>query len=114
MTADTVELRARTFATEILDKTVIRSQGRAGFVVDSLLVPYILAAVRMLDSCFASAEVRSVVDSPGPRPALTCRATAQIAYLQIAYLYGQCATLRTRSGGDQSAVWALVVAAGGW
>ena len=56
MTADTVESRARAFATEVLGKTVIRSQDRAGFVVNSLLVPYILAAIRMLDSGFASAQ----------------------------------------------------------
>ena len=56
MTADTVESRARAFATDVLGKTVIRSQDRAGFVVNSLLVPYILAAIRMLDSGFASAQ----------------------------------------------------------
>jgi 3-hydroxybutyryl-CoA dehydrogenase len=55
MTAESVELRAREFATSVLGKTVIRSQDRAGFVVNSLLVPYILAAIRMLDSGFASA-----------------------------------------------------------
>jgi 3-hydroxybutyryl-CoA dehydrogenase len=56
MTATAVEERARDFATEVLGKTVIRSQDKAGFVVNSLLVPYILAAIRMLDSGFASAQ----------------------------------------------------------
>jgi len=56
MTSEEVESRARNFATETLGKSVIRSQDRAGFVVNSLLVPYILAAIRMLDSGFASAE----------------------------------------------------------
>jgi 3-hydroxybutyryl-CoA dehydrogenase len=56
MTDETVETRARSFATEVLGKTVIRSQDRAGFIVNSLLVPYILAAIRMLDSGFAAAE----------------------------------------------------------
>jgi len=56
MTSESVEARARAFATESLGKSVIRSQDRAGFVVNSLLVPYILAAIRMLDSGFASAE----------------------------------------------------------
>jgi len=56
LTSEQVETRARDFATETLGKTVIRSQDRAGFVVNSLLVPYILAAIRMLDSGFASAE----------------------------------------------------------
>ena len=48
--------RARSFAEGTLDKTVIRSQDKAGFIVNSLLVPYLLAAIRMLDSGFASAE----------------------------------------------------------
>jgi len=48
--------RASAFATETLGKTVIRSQDRAGFVVNALLVPYILSAIRMMDSGFASAE----------------------------------------------------------
>jgi 3-hydroxybutyryl-CoA dehydrogenase len=56
LTSEQVETRARDFATVTLGKSVIRSQDRAGFVVNSLLVPYILAAIRMLDSGFASAE----------------------------------------------------------
>jgi 3-hydroxybutyryl-CoA dehydrogenase len=48
--------RASAFATATLGKTVIRSQDRAGFVVNALLVPYILSAIRMMDSGFASAE----------------------------------------------------------
>lgn len=56
ITSQSVEQRARDFVTNALGKTVIRSQDRAGFIVNSLLVPYILAAVRMLDSGFASAE----------------------------------------------------------
>ena len=38
-----------------LGKTVILSQDRAGFIVNALLVPYLLSAVRMLESGFASA-----------------------------------------------------------
>ena len=34
----------------------IRSQDRAGFIVNALLIPYILSAIRMLESGFASAE----------------------------------------------------------
>ena len=56
LTAPAVEEAAAAFATGVLGKTVIRSQDRAGFVVNSLLVPYVLAAVRMLESGFASAE----------------------------------------------------------
>ncbi|MFJ6636452.1 3-hydroxybutyryl-CoA dehydrogenase [Streptomyces sp. NPDC091376] len=43
------------FATCALGKTVIRSQDRAGFVVNALLVPYLLSAIRMTESGFASA-----------------------------------------------------------
>ena len=44
------------FATERLHKTVIRSRDRAGFIVNALLIPYILAAIRMLESGFATAD----------------------------------------------------------
>ncbi|MEO5900686.1 MAG: 3-hydroxybutyryl-CoA dehydrogenase [Ilumatobacteraceae bacterium] len=43
------------FATEVLHKNVIRSQDRAGFVVNALLIPYLLSAIRMLESGFATA-----------------------------------------------------------
>jgi len=55
LTSDDTAARVRDFATSALGKTVIRSQDRAGFVVNSLLVPYILSAVRMAESGFASA-----------------------------------------------------------
>ena len=45
-----------TFAEKQLNKTTIRSKDRAGFVVNALLIPYILSAVRMMESGFASAE----------------------------------------------------------
>ncbi len=48
--------RIRTFAEDQLGKTVIVSPDRAGFVVNALLIPYLLSAVRMLESGFASAE----------------------------------------------------------
>ncbi|AEH09543.1 MULTISPECIES: 3-hydroxybutyryl-CoA dehydrogenase [Protofrankia] len=44
------------FATETLGKTVIRSQDRAGFVVNALLIPYLLSAIRMMEPGFASVE----------------------------------------------------------
>ena len=53
--ADTAE-RARLFAEEQMGKHAIASQDRAGFVVNSLLIPYILSAVRMLESGFAPAD----------------------------------------------------------
>ncbi|MGW0557419.1 3-hydroxybutyryl-CoA dehydrogenase [Streptomyces sp. NPDC002926] len=43
------------FVTGTLGKTVVRSQDRAGFVVNALLIPYLLAAVRMAESGFATA-----------------------------------------------------------
>jgi len=48
--------KARSFATERLGKQVITSPDRAGFVVNALLIPYLLSAIRMLESGFASAE----------------------------------------------------------
>ncbi|MEV4442774.1 3-hydroxybutyryl-CoA dehydrogenase [Streptomyces sp. NPDC049577] len=50
-TADAVE----TFATRTLGKTVVRSRDRAGFVVNALLIPYLLSAIRMAESGFATA-----------------------------------------------------------
>ena len=47
---------ADSFATEVLGKKVIRSQDRAGFVVNALLIPYILSAIRMMESGFATAD----------------------------------------------------------
>ena len=48
--------RASAFATEQLGKRVIHSKDRAGFVVNALLVPYILSAIRMMESGFATAK----------------------------------------------------------
>jgi 3-hydroxybutyryl-CoA dehydrogenase len=53
--AETVE-RSRAFATDLLDKRVIQSKDRAGFVVNALLIPYLLSAIRMMESGFASPE----------------------------------------------------------
>jgi 3-hydroxybutyryl-CoA dehydrogenase len=53
--AETLEA-VTTFAEKQLGKTTIRSKDRAGFVVNALLIPYILSAVRMMESGFASAE----------------------------------------------------------
>ncbi|MFI9192305.1 3-hydroxybutyryl-CoA dehydrogenase [Streptomyces californicus] len=43
------------FATTVLGKTVVRSRDRAGFVVNALLIPYLLSAIRMAESGFATA-----------------------------------------------------------
>lgn len=69
--SDTVE-RVRAFSTETLKKHAIDSQDRAGFVVNALLIPFILSAVRMLESGFATAEdidqglVRGAAHPQGP------------------------------------------------
>jgi 3-hydroxybutyryl-CoA dehydrogenase len=51
----TVE-RADAFASGRLGKHTVLSKDRAGFVVNALLIPYLLAAIRMVESGFASAE----------------------------------------------------------
>jgi 3-hydroxybutyryl-CoA dehydrogenase len=56
LTSDGTIDRSEAFAVEALGKRVIRSQDRAGFVVNSLLIPYLLSAIRMLESGFATAE----------------------------------------------------------
>ncbi len=48
--------RVREYAAGPLNKKVITSPDRAGFVVNALLIPYLLSAIRMLESGFASAE----------------------------------------------------------
>ncbi len=56
LTSDEAAGRAEAFVTARLGKRVIRSQDRAGFVVNALLVPYLLSAIRMFESGFASRE----------------------------------------------------------
>ncbi|MFE3588578.1 3-hydroxybutyryl-CoA dehydrogenase [Streptomyces niveus] len=53
--ADTVA-RAREFAVRGLGKEVIQAPDRSGFVVNALLVPYLLAAIRMVESGTARPE----------------------------------------------------------
>ncbi|WSQ13119.1 3-hydroxybutyryl-CoA dehydrogenase [Streptomyces sp. NBC_01231] len=55
-TAESVLARAEEFVTAGLGKQAIASTDRTGFVVNALLIPYLLAAVRMVESGFASAE----------------------------------------------------------
>jgi 3-hydroxybutyryl-CoA dehydrogenase len=55
LTSDETAAQADHFAASQLGKQVIRSQDRAGFIVNALLIPYILSAVRMLESGFATA-----------------------------------------------------------
>ncbi|MFF9907398.1 3-hydroxybutyryl-CoA dehydrogenase [Streptomyces olivaceus] len=48
--------RARSFLSGTLGKQVITSKDRPGFLVNALLIPYLLSAVRLVESEVASAE----------------------------------------------------------
>lgn len=48
--------RAESFANGQLGKRTIMSKDRAGFIVNALLIPYVLSAIRMFESGFASKE----------------------------------------------------------
>jgi 3-hydroxybutyryl-CoA dehydrogenase len=47
--------RARAFAGERLGKQTVMAKDHAGFVVNALLIPYLLAAIRMVETGFATA-----------------------------------------------------------
>lgn len=56
VTSDETTELAAAFAADELGKHVIRSQDRAGFIVNALLIPYLLSAIRMLESGFATPD----------------------------------------------------------
>jgi 3-hydroxybutyryl-CoA dehydrogenase len=56
LTSDETTQAVQAFAEDVLDKRVIRSKDRAGFIVNALLIPYLLSAIRMLESGFATAD----------------------------------------------------------
>ncbi|WP_338090701.1 3-hydroxybutyryl-CoA dehydrogenase [Planosporangium thailandense] len=72
LTDPEVTERARGFVEGVLGKKAIDCQDRAGFVVNALLIPFILSAIRMLESGFATAEdideglVRGCAHPQGP------------------------------------------------
>jgi 3-hydroxybutyryl-CoA dehydrogenase len=72
LTAQDTADRVRTFVEKDLGKHPIDSQDRAGFVVNALLIPFVLSAIRMLESGFATAEdidqglVRGAAHPQGP------------------------------------------------
>ncbi|EWT05917.1 3-hydroxybutyryl-CoA dehydrogenase [Intrasporangium chromatireducens Q5-1] len=72
LTAPDSTQRARTFVEDRLGKHAIDCQDRAGFVVNALLIPFILSAIRMVESGFASAAdideglVRGAAHPQGP------------------------------------------------
>ena len=55
LTSPETVARAEAFCIGQLDKHIVHCKDRAGFVVNALLVPYLLAAIRMVESGFASA-----------------------------------------------------------
>src|SRR3954467_8677594 len=56
LTAPETLRRAEAWAGEGLGKHTVRCKDRAGFVVNALLIPFLLAAIRMVESGFASPE----------------------------------------------------------
>ncbi|QLQ09931.1 MAG: 3-hydroxybutyryl-CoA dehydrogenase [Nocardioidaceae bacterium] len=72
MTAPETTKKARNFVRHDLGKHPIDCQDRAGFVVNALLIPFILSAIRMLESGFATAAdideglVRGAAHPQGP------------------------------------------------
>lgn len=56
VTSDGALARVEKFASEVLGKQVVRCSDRSGFVVNALLVPYLLSAIRMVESGVATVE----------------------------------------------------------
>lgn len=56
LSSEAVVERAREFVTDRLGKNPILAPDRAGFTVNALLIPYLLAAIRMFEQGLASAE----------------------------------------------------------
>jgi 3-hydroxybutyryl-CoA dehydrogenase len=56
LTSPATTRQARTWVEQSLGKQAIESQDRAGFIVNALLIPFILSAIRMLESGYASAD----------------------------------------------------------
>lgn len=56
LTGPDVAERAAAFAERVLGKRVVRCRDRAGFIVNQLLIPYLLSAIRMVESGFATQE----------------------------------------------------------
>ncbi|BBX66813.1 3-hydroxybutyryl-CoA dehydrogenase [Mycolicibacterium psychrotolerans] len=56
VTSDDAIARVEQFAGETLGKKVVRCGDRSGFIVNALLVPYLLSAIRMAEAGVASVE----------------------------------------------------------
>jgi 3-hydroxybutyryl-CoA dehydrogenase len=57
LTAEATRSRAERFVADTLGKQPIKVGDRSGFVVNALLIPYLLAAIRMVESGYATPEV---------------------------------------------------------
>ncbi|MBU8808573.1 3-hydroxybutyryl-CoA dehydrogenase [Mycolicibacterium goodii] len=56
VTEESAADRVEEFAGTVLGKQVVRCSDRSGFVVNALLVPFLLSAIRMVEGGFASVE----------------------------------------------------------
>ena len=56
VTSEAAAARTEQFASSVLGKQVVRCTDRSGFVVNALLVPYLLSAIRMVEAGFATVE----------------------------------------------------------
>jgi 3-hydroxybutyryl-CoA dehydrogenase len=56
VTGEEAAARVERFASDVLGKQVVRCGDRSGFVVNALLVPYLLSAIRMVEAGFATVE----------------------------------------------------------
>jgi len=56
VTTDAAIARTEQFASSVLGKQVVRCADRSGFVVNALLVPYLLSAIRMAEAGVATIE----------------------------------------------------------
>ncbi|WP_326837999.1 3-hydroxybutyryl-CoA dehydrogenase [Amycolatopsis rhabdoformis] len=72
LTGEETTRAAQAFVRDVLKKHPILAKDRAGFVVNGLLIPFILAAIRMLESGFATRDdidealVRGAAHPQGP------------------------------------------------
>jgi 3-hydroxybutyryl-CoA dehydrogenase len=56
VTGEEAAARVERFASDVLGKQVVRCGDRSGFVVNALLVPYLLSAIRMVEGGVATVE----------------------------------------------------------
>jgi 3-hydroxybutyryl-CoA dehydrogenase len=56
VTSDEAAARVEFFASDVLGKQVVRCGDRSGFIVNALLVPYLLSAIRMAEAGIATIE----------------------------------------------------------